>query len=533
MVFDRSYCTNSICGPSRASILTGRHSHRNGFLYNYGGAPFNPNQPTLPKMLQEVGYQTGIIGKWHLKSQPTGFDTWDIFPDLGDYLDPTFHTSDGKGGQKSYKKKGYVTGVLTEKTKEWLDSRDKEKPFALIVGHKSPHRNWITEPKYFEKAKKIAARLTPPKTLHDNWENRPAFLAQNEQNIKEFFCNWNDAHLMQEHIPFEVMKDIVTKPRLREMVNKGHLKGKVPANFNWEKHQPKYAAKLSIGLNFGIMNKAGKGDIYRKYYGERTKEFVKNYKKGKYKTLKDMTVQRWRWYMEDYLGTLMSMDESIGQILAHLDKKGLGDNTIVLYAGDQSFYLGEHGLYDKRWVFEESFRMPLIMRWRGHIAAGVRSKALVQNIDYAPTFAQLAGADSSKNTATFDGVSLTPLFKTGKDASFNDRALYYAFYEQPGEHNAPRHDAIRTPRYTFSRIWSLAPGEKAGARKISDEWMLIDNEKDPAQMRNVVDNPAYAEVAKRMRARYEATRVKFKLPADCPGNGERVSGYAPSWDKTH
>ncbi len=530
MVFDRSYCTNSISGPSRASIMTGRHSHKNGFLYNYGGHPFNPDQPTWPQMLQKAGYQTGLIGKWHLKSNPKGFDSWFMFPDQGDYWNSRMIKLDAQGKRMEYREPGYVSDMLGVEAIEWIKNRDKKKPFALYVGHKAPHRNWIAAPRHLKVIRQIVAGLTPPDTLHDDWKARPGFFRHNEQNIAEYFCNWHDAHLLKDQIPFDVMKDIVTKPRLRQLVNKGHLKGKVPANFNWEKHEPKYAAKLEI--NFDIRNAAPAehAGFYKQFYTERTAEFVKAVRSGKIKTKKDMTRQRWVWYMEDYLASLMGMDAGVGALLDYLDESGLAENTLVMYVGDQSFYLGEHGLYDKRLALEESFRMPLIMRWPGKIAAGTRSKALVQNIDYAPTFLEAAGADTPENMITFDGRSLTPLFKSGKSKDFDARTLYYAFFEQPGEHNAPCHDAIRNSRYTLAHIWTLMPGEKANARKLENEWMLIDNKKDPKQMRNVIADPAYAKVAKKMMADYKQMRADLKVPADSPSVGTRSKGFTPTWN---
>ncbi len=531
MVFDRSYCTNSISGPSRASIITGRHSHRNGFLYNYGGAPFNVNQPVWPEMLQKAGYQTGLIGKIHTKNVPNGFDHWEVFPDQGEYWNPRMQRLDKNGKKETFQTKGYSADVLGDKAIEWMKNRDKDKPFALFLGHKAPHRNWIAKPKHLKQIKKVVAGLKPPSTLMDDWSDRPAFLARNEQSISDYYCNWHDSHLIQDLIPFEVMKEIVTKPILRKMVDSGRFKNEIPKNFNWEKHVPKYPAKLNINFNMKPNVPAEHFAVYDKFYSDRTKDFVRDMKAGKIRNKQDMTVLRWQWYMEDYLATLQGMDESITEVLDYLDKAGLAENTLVVYVADQGFYVGEHGLYDKRWIFEESFRMPLIMRWPGKIAAGKRTDALVQNIDYAPTFCELAGADTPENMISFDGKSLTPLFATGEAAGYNDRALYYAFYEQPGEHNAPRHDGIRTDRYTFARIWTTLAGEDPQNRRVEDEWMLIDNEKDPKQMHNVISKPEYAEAAKEMRARYEQTREHFKVAPDCPGNGPRPAGYPPTWNK--
>ncbi len=529
MVFDRAYCANSLCGPSRACMLTGRHSHRNGFLYNYGGPAFDGSQPTYPKMLQQAGYQTGIIGKWHLHSQPTGFDSWQVFPGQGDYWDTTFQTRGPKGGTKQHRERGYVTDLVTSKAITWMENRDKSKPFALVVGHKAPHRNWIAAPRHLEKVRKAVGKMTPPATLADDYANRPAFLGANRQSVAWDLCNWNDSHLVESEIPFDVMKEIVPKGRLQQMVKNGRFKGQVPADFDMAKHQPKFAPKTNYGFNLSGAD-AAIGSIYMKFYGERTREFVKDFREGKIQTVEDMARYRWRWYMEDYLGTVMAVDESVASLLDYLDSHGLSENTLVIYVGDQGFYLGEHGLYDKRWIFEQSFRMPLVMRWKGHIKPGTRSQAMVQNIDYAPTLCDVAGVANDENCATFDGVSLTPLFATGDAPEFRDRPLYYAFYEQPGEHNAPRHDGIRTERYTFARIWTPTQAEnKAGVREPGNKWLLIDNGQDPQQMKNVATDPAYAETFAQLKALYEAQRVRYKVPADCPGSKGKVPEFKPSW----
>ena len=529
MVFDRAYCANSLCGPSRACMLTGRHSHNNGFLYNYGGPAFNGQQPTYPKMLQAAGYQTGIVGKWHLISQPTGFDSWQVFPSQGDYLNSTFHTADNKGRTKTIRHRGYVTDVVTNMAITWMESRDKNKPFALIVGHKAPHRNWLPAPRHLEVIKKHVAKMTPPATLHDNWENRPEFMQHNRQTVGWDLCNWNDNHLMYKEIPFDVMKEIIPKHQLRNKIKNGEFKGQIPADFDIEKHTPKFAPKTNLGWGTDWIE-PGLQEVYVNFYTNRTREFVEAMRAGKIKTQEDMTEQRWRWYMEDYLGTILSLDESIAALLDYLDQSGLSENTLVVYVGDQSFYMGEHGLYDKRWIFEESMRMPLVMRWKGKIPAKTRSNAMVQNIDYAPTLLEVTGTDTEENTRTMEGTSLVPLFENGDAPQFRDRPLYYAFYEQPGEHNAPRHDGIRTGRYTFARIWTPLDYErKSGVRKPENEWLLIDNEKDPQQMRNVSQDPAYAEVMKELTEKYHATRKLYRVPETCPGDGHKIPDYLPSW----
>lgn len=504
MVFDRSYCANSLCGPSRACIYTGRHSHMNGYLFNEKSFPFDGAQPTFPQMLQKAGYQTAIVGKWHLESvsygkdaekyasDPTGFDHWEIFPGQGSYFNPDFVMKGADGKRIIKREPGYATEIVTKKGLEWLDQRDKSKPFMLVVGHKAPHRCWNPAIQNLGKARPYAEAAVPPPNLTDDFSDRPEFLKMTEQTLIDHFCVWSDEHLIKELVPEDV-RELIVSPVSKTLKTR----------YEWD--MPEWTR----------MNEEQKKAWYD-YHAARTEELVKDVRSGKIKTRNDVLLRRWRHYMEDYLGTVLSVDESIGEIMDYLKKNGLEENTLVLYCGDQGFYMGEHGLYDKRWIFEESFRMPLIMKWSGHIKAGVRSNALVQEIDYAPTFVQVAGADTPENMATFNGRSLAPLFKSGQDASFENRPLYYAFYENPGEHNAPRHDGFRTERYTFAYIWT------------SDEWMLFDNEKDPMQMHNVIDRPEYAEVAKKLKEFYPQLRHAYRVPDGFPGAQGRLK-VTPSW----
>ncbi len=529
MVFDRAYCANSLCGPSRACMLTGRHSHRNGFTHNYGGPSFDGAQPTYPKMLQAAGYQTGIIGKWHLHSNPTGFDSWEIFPGQGDYWNPTFLSPGENGRAVSHREAGYVTDILTQKAMKWIDARDKSKPFALILGQKAPHRNWIPAVRHLKPIREAVARMTPPATLDDDWSGRPGFFTHNRQSVLHDLCNWNDSHLVESLIPFDVMKEIVPKGQLRSMVERGRFAGEIPADFDLATHQPRFAPKTNYGWNLSGAP-AGPREAYMEFFGERTKAFVEDFRAGKVQTPEDMARYRWRWYMEDYLGTLLAVDESLHTLMDYLDANGLSENTLVIYVGDQGFYLGEHGLYDKRLIFEESFRMPLIMRWKGTIAPGTRSQAMVQNIDYAPTLVELAGAATPENLRSFQGRSLAPLLPTGDAPAFRDRPLYYAFYEQPGEHNAPRHDGLRTARYTIARIATPTPAERqASRREPGNEWLLIDNEADPQQLHNLATDPAYAETLQRLQKLYHEQRAHYQVPQDSPGDGRSIPVFKPAW----
>ncbi len=529
MVFDRAYCANSLCGPSRACMLTGRHSHRNGFTHNYGGPAFDGSQPTYPKMLQAAGYQTGLIGKWHLISSPTGFDSWEVFPGQGEYWNPTFLTPAPGGGIQRHQESGYVTDLLTAKAIQWMEGRDKSKPFALVLGHKAPHRNWIPAERHLTTMREAVAGLQPPSTLHDARNDRPAFLALNRQSVLHDLCNWYDSHLLQELVPFEVMKELVPAKQLQAMLQRGRFAGSVPADFDATRHAPRFAARNNYGFSLESIP-AEVRESYRRFYTERTEAFVADMRAGKVATPEDMARCRWRWYMEDYLGTLMAVDDSIRSLLDYLDASGLSDNTLVIYVGDQGFYLGEHGLYDKRWIFEESFRMPLVMRWKGTIRPGTRSQAMVQNIDYAPTLCEVAGAATPENSRSFQGFSLTPLFATGDAPAFRDRPLYYAFYEQPGEHNAPRHDGLRTARYTLARIATPTPEERrSGTRLPENEWLLIDNETDPQQLHNLAADPAYAQTLRQLQELYHAQREHYRVPEDSPGDGSTIPLFRPAW----
>ena len=483
MVFDRSYCANSLCGPSRACILTGRHSHMNGFVFN-GQRPLDGSQPTYPKMLQKAGYQTGLFGKWHLESDPTGFDTWEIFPGQGSYYNPDFISLKPDGKRQTKRFPGYATDVVTDKSIQWLENRDKNKPFLLVVGHKAPHRAWCPAPRHLGKVD--TSSMTPPSNFHDDYANRPEFLKKNQQTVANHMAIYSDLKVLKDQVPEEMRKDIVS---------------------------PGY------GWDLGELNRMTPEErkTWTDYYAKRTKSLVDGMKSGKLKDPKAFAEWKWHAYMEDYLGCLLSVDESIGRLMEYLDKEGIAKDTLVIYCGDQGFYMGEHGMYDKRWIFEESFRMPLIMRWPGHIKPGVRSSAMVQELDYAPTFCDIAGVNTKENMNTFQGRSLTPLFKTGEHQDFKNRSLYYAFYENPGEHNAPRHDGLRTDRYTLSYIWT------------SDEWMLFDNQKDPAQMHNVINKPEYAETVKELKTLYGKLRKDYQVPEGFPGATGKLA-VKPQWD---
>lgn len=476
MVFDKSFCCNSICGPSRAAILTGRHSHKNGFISNEW-CRFDGTQPNYAKLLQKNNYQTGYIGKWHLASNPTGFDFWEVVPNQGSYYNPDFIKMDNK----KHRRAGYATDIITDMSLEWLENRDKSKPFMLVVGHKAPHRAWSPSLRHLGKAD--VSKLPIPKTLYDDYANRPNAVKENQQTIAKHLTWGSDLKILSDKIPDDS------------------------------------PAKKFVHGTHGELNRMTPEEkaTFTEYYTKRTQDLVKGLKPGgKLHDEKAMIEWKWRAYMEDYLSCLLAVDESVGKLTDYIDKNGLAKDTLIVYCGDQSFYLGEHGMYDKRWVFEESLKMPLIMRWKGKIAPNTRSQALVQNIDYAPTFAQIAGADTQN--MGFQGISLTPImFGKGKTPKNWRKSLYYAFYEWPAEHNCARHDAIRTERYTLAHL----PASK--------EWMLFDLDKDPDQMKNFAQDPQYSTILENLKKQYYATRKAYEVPDNLPGDTKEHPQITPSW----
>jgi N-acetylglucosamine-6-sulfatase len=457
MIFDRSYCCNSICGPSRASVLTGKHSHLNGFLRN--GDRFDGTQVTFPKLLQQAGYQTALIGKWHLESEPTGFDHWEILPDQGSYYNPDFIQMDGS--RKRFA--GHCTDLIGDMSLEWLRGRDTSQPFLLMCQHKAPHRNW--SPALRHLGKYPLGTIPEPPTLFDDWSGRSRLLLENEMSIARHF-HWG--HDMKFHGPNQF---------------------------------PDYFLSGIGNGEYARMSDQQKAE-WDRYYAPENEVFSEKLRAGK---LSDEEITRWKFqrYMHDYLGSVEGVDENVGRILDFLDEEQLSDDTIVIYASDQGFYLGEHGWFDKRWIFEESLRMPFLIRWPKKIAAGVRSQAMIQNIDYAPTFLEIAGITPPPE---MQGRSLLPML-TGRGETPSDwrDCIYYAYYEDPGTHRVAAHDGIRTTDHKliyFPR---------------SQEWNLFDLVADPNEMISRHDDPAYQSVLKDLQQCYQLNRKQYRVhPAIVP-----------------
>ncbi len=451
-VFTRSYCCNSICGPSRAAILTGKHSHINGFLDN-DFSRFDASQTTFPMLLQRAGYQTAIVGKWHLTGNPAGFDYWEVLPGQGSYYNPDFIQQQGG----TMRRPGYVTDVITERALEWLESgRDKSKPFLLMCQHKAPHRNWSPPPRHLDLFDDVT--MPEPPTLFDDHANRAGALRRQKMSIANDFY-W--AH------------DMKLKP---------------PPRF------PEYFAKGIPNGEYQRMN-AAQQRAWDAAYEEENQRLIADVEAGR---LKGDDVTRWKYqrYIKDYLRCIRAVDENVGKMLDYLERNGLANNTLVIYSSDQGFYLGEHGWYDKRWMFEESFMMPFIARWPGVIRPGSTCGALIQNIDYAPTFLELAGATVPP---TVQGRSLVPLLKASGAEPAGWRDAVYYFYSGENTHAVAAHDGVATKRYKLM----FFPKTK--------EWNLFDREQDPHELRSVHADPGYAEVFADMQRRYADLRAHYRM----------------------
>ena len=451
MLFVNSFCANSICGPSRATILTGKHSHKNGFMRNTARG-FDSSQWTVAKELNGAGYETAIIGKWHLKTDPVGFDHWEILPGQGNYYNPVFIQQDGS----KIKEAGYVTDIVTDKALQWLEDRDDTKPFFLMCQHKAPHRTFSPPLRHLGLFDGVT--IPEPETLFDTYENRSSTLRQNEMEIDRHFDWAYDA---------KVRKD-----------ERGDVVLPAPDRYG----TPEYARMT-----------AEQRAAWDAHFGPENQAFLQAFAEGK---LTEEDVVRWKYqrYMKNYLATVRAVDESVGRLLKYLDQQGLAQNTLVIYSSDQGFFLGEHGWYDKRWIFEESLKMPFIARWPGHVPAGQRPQQLIQNIDYAPTFLDVAGLEAPEEV---QGESLLPILR-GESPDWR-RSIYYAYYEV-GEHAVPQHFGVRTMRHKLFVVPQTG------------EWNLFDLKLDPHEMKSRHADPAYADVLDEMKSEFDRLRKYYEAP---------------------
>ena len=453
MLFTNATVTNSICAPSRATILTGKHSHLNGKIDN--DFPFDTTNVTFPQLFQEAGYQTAMFGKLHFGNAPKGFDQYKILPGQGSYYNPDFITKN----EGTIRVEGYVTDIITDMTLDWLkEERNPSDPFLLFYLHKAPHREWLPAERHLEE---FTQRTFPePATLFDDYSGRGRAAKEAEMNLLKHM-NWSG----DSKIYPAVMRELG-----------------IPGTSNWD--------TLAFSREVGRLTPGQLANWTRSY------DQVNADLKESYPSMDDKEKMQWRYqrYMQDYLGTIRAVDENVGRVLDYLEANNLMENTLIVYTSDQGFYLGEHGWYDKRFVYDESFKTPLLVAWPGKIAPKSTSSTMVQNLDYAQTFLEAAGIPAP---ADMQGESLLPLL-TGNSESWTRDAVYYHYYEYPAVHMVKRHYAIVTEQYKLVHYYYDV-----------DEWELIDRIKDPQELRNVYDDPSYAPVVAELHRKLEALRKQY------------------------
>lgn len=412
MRFDNCFCTNSICTPSRAAILTGTYNHVNGVTTL--ATHMDNRLQTFPKLLRQNEYQTAIFGKWHLGTGPnhcpTGFDDWAVLPGQGRYHNPEFIFKGPDGGTMRTIQ-GYVTDIITDMCLDWLKERDRARPFCLLYHHKAPHRPWYPDEKHAYMF--LNQDVPEPETLYDDYSNRASAAAAAEMRV--------GPHMSSTDLKCEVPKEL-------------------PEN----------------------------------------------------------ELRRWAYqrYIKDYLRVVASIDDNVGRVLDHLDKEGLAENTVVIYTSDQGFFLGDHGWYDKRFMYEESLRMPFIIRYPGEVKPGTVNGDMALNVDFAPLFLELAGVPIP---AEFQGRSLLPVLR-GETPSDWRQAMYYRYWMHKADHNVYAHYGIRTKRHKLIYYYADALGQ-AGAKNEphEPEWELFDLQKDPCELRSVYGDPGYKETAAELK----------------------------------
>lgn len=467
MRFTNATVTNSICAPSRATILTGKHSHLNGKIDN--DFPFDTTNVTFPQLFQEAGYQTAMFGKLHFGNNPKGFDQFKILPGQGSYYNPDFITKN----EGTIRVEGYVTDIITDMTLNWLqEERNPEEPFLLFYLHKAPHREWLPAERHLEE---FTQRSFPePATLFDDYSGRGRAAKEAEMNLLKHM-NWSG----DSKIYPSVMRELG-----------------IPQTSTWD--------TMAFSREVGRLTPAQLANWTRSY------DKVNAALKESFPAMDEKEKMQWRYqrYMQDYLGTIRAVDENVGRVLDYLEANQLMDNTLIVYTSDQGFYLGEHGWFDKRFVYDESFKTPLLVAWPGKIAPKSISTTMVQNLDYAQTFLEAAGISAP---ADMQGESLIPLL-TGNSEEWTRDAVYYHYYEYPAVHMVKRHYAVVTEQYKLVHYYYD-----------TDEWELIDRVKDPQELRNVYNDPTYAPVVAELHRKLEELR---KLYGD---NAEISQGYLDTY----
>ncbi len=433
MLFVNSFVTNSICGPARATVLTGQYGHLNGVMAN--NEPIHPTTVTFPKLMHDAGYQTALFGKWHLRTNPEGFDRYEILAGQGPYYNPVLHT-----GDDSVRYTGYTLDVVTDRAVKWLnETRDKSKPFLMMLTFNAPHRWWDPGPGQLSMYRDTTFEI--PKTFWDDGSGRASPGKDPEMKIA---------------------LDLVPRD----------LKLEPPNNLD--------SAQLAI---------------WKAAYSSENDKLRESKPTGD-------ALARWKYqrFIADYMRVISALDGQVGRVLAELEKAGLSKNTIIVYSSDQGFFLGDHGWFDKRWMYEESLRTPLIVKWPGVVSPGSRNKDLVMNLDLAETFLDIAGV---KKPASMQGESIVPLLRGSTPKTWRD-AIYYQYFEYPGWHAVRRQYGVRTQRYKLIHYYE------------KNEWELFDLEKDPEEMKSVAGEKSYAAVRSELEGKLAALRKQYAVPDKDP-----------------
>ena len=449
ILFNKCFVGNSICSPARATLLTGQHSHKNGMKDNF--TRFDSSRITMPKLLQQSGYQTAIIGKWHLHSYPTGFDFWKILPGQGLYYEPLLINM--KGDTSVYH--GYASDVITNEAINWLNDRDKNKPFVLLLHHKAPHRTFLPPLKYIQQFHN--KKIPEPLTLYADTAGHGSAWRIQTMSILNVMKLCSDLKVDPKYL----MNIPWLKPDSAEIAYYNTIMDRIP--------QPDR-------------------DKIKEIYAERGRLLQGLKLKGR-----ELLKYKYQWYMQDYLACVASVDENVGKILKYLDENDLAKNTLVIYTSDQGFYLGENGWFDKRFMYDVSMQTPLLARWPGHIKAKTRTDAMVQNIDFAPTILNAAGVEIPK---WMQGLSLVPILE-GKKSSLERPYLYYHYYEYSTDHTVIPHLGIRGERYKLIYFYSV------------NEWELYDLKHDADEQHNLIHLPSYQKVFLQMKNELKKLRELY------------------------
>jgi len=432
MLFQDVLVTNSICGPSRAAILTGNYSNLNGYYKNESGGKFDDSKWTFPQEFQKSGYKTALFGKWHLGTEPVGFDTFkyhNASGQQGNYWNPLYNDNG-----KNVKEKGYATNLSTDFALNWLDTKEKSKePFLMVLQYKAPHRPWHPDTKYEKLWDDI--EMPYPSTFNDTYKGREKTAGDTEMTMEYF---------SRRDMKLERPKNLKRKERIQ-----------------WD------------------------------FYGAKAGEIVQP------KGMSDEEGKKWRYqnYIKDYLACVKSVDDNIGRVLTYLKENNLEDNTIIIVTSDQGFYLGDHGFFDKRFIYEESLRMPFMVKYPERIKAGSVNEDIITNIDFAPTLLELAGITT---TQKMQGTSFVPVLEGNTPKDWQD-AMYYHYYEFPFWHHVQPHYGIRTQKYTLAHFYYNI-----------DVWELYDLEKDPNQMNNIYSDPNYTSTITELKAKLKNLMIKYE-----------------------